>query len=421
MVPLGALLDEEFEPVAGDPTGPLAGTTFVAKDLFAVAGHVVGAGQPTWEATHGAAEANAAAVQRLLDAGATLVGRTHTSQMAYSLSGRDTPAGAPVNPAAPGHDTGGSSSGSAAAVAGGLVDLGLGTDTLGSIRVPASYGGIYGWRPTHGLVPLDDVHPLAVSLDTVGLLARDPVLLRVGAEALVATSFADETPGRVLLAAEAFTELAPAVGDPLLDAAEAFEPTDSVDLAPDGLTLTDLTLVVRDVQGPEFAAAHRAWIDEHQPTFLPAVAERIAHALAVTPEAHAAANAVRTDLREHLAAVLATRRRGRRAAGRPARHPRRRRRRVRRRPSGGGVALGRRLAGRAAHGGRARHRRRRHPGRARLARRARHGRAAAQPRRRASTSATSHASSAGLTSTGVLPSRTTTRSRSGTTSVRCPS
>ncbi len=304
MVPLGALLDEDFAPVAGDPDGPLMGTTFVAKDLFAVAGHVVGAGQPTWEATHDAAEANAAAVQRLLDAGATLVGRTHTSQMAYSLSGRDTPAGAPVNPAAPGHDTGGSSSGSAAAVAGGLVDLGLGTDTLGSIRVPASYGGIYGWRPTHGLVPLDDVHPLAVSLDTVGLLARDPVLLRVGAEALVATSFADETPGRVLLAAEAFTELTPAVGDPLLDAAEAFAPTDSVDLAPDGLTLTDLTLVVRDVQGPEFAAAHRAWIDEHQPTFLPAVAERIAHALAVTPEAHAAANAVRTDLREHLAAVL---------------------------------------------------------------------------------------------------------------------
>jgi amidase len=302
--PFGALLDEPFEPVAGADDGPLAGTTFVAKDLFAVAGHVVGAGQPTWAETHAASPANAPAVQRLLDAGSTLVGRAHTSQMAYSLSGRDTPGGGPENPAAPGFDTGGSSSGSAAAVAGGLVDLGLGTDTLGSIRVPASYGGVFGWRPTHGLVPLDDVHPLAASLDTVGLLACDPGLLRTGAEVLAGVDLPATTPGRVLLAAEAFALLDADLVDPLLGAAEAWAPTDSVDLAPDGLTLVDLTAVVRDVQGPEFARAHRAWIEEHRPTFLPAVAERIEHALAVSPEAEAAAGTVRRRLREHLAAVL---------------------------------------------------------------------------------------------------------------------
>ncbi|HYF47277.1 MAG TPA: amidase family protein, partial [Acidimicrobiales bacterium] len=236
--PHGALLDEAFEPVPGAADGPLVGTTFVAKDLFAVAGHVVGAGQPTWAETHEPAAAHAPAVQRLLDAGSTLVGRARTSQMAYSLAGRDTPGGAPVNPAAPDRDPGGSSSGSAAAVAGGLADLGLGTDTLGSIRVPASYCGTFGWRPTHGLVPDEGVHPLARSLDVVGLLAPDPTLLRAGAEALAATSFGEEAPTRVLLAPEAFAELEAPLRDQLLEAADAFAPGDSVDLAQVGLSLT---------------------------------------------------------------------------------------------------------------------------------------------------------------------------------------
>jgi amidase len=302
--PWGALLDEPFEPIAGAPEGPLAGTTFVAKDLFDVEGHVVGAGQPELAASGRPAVAHAPAVQRLLDAGATLAGRAHTSQMAYSLSGRDTPSGGPTNPAAPGFDTGGSSSGSAAAVAGGLCDLGLGTDTLGSIRVPASHTGIYGWRPTHGLVPLDGVHPLAPSLDTVGLFAREPVLLRTAAEVLAGRVLDAGAPTRVLVAAEAFALLDEPLREALLAAAERYGPVDSVDLAPDGLGLVDLTMVVRDVQGPEFAAAHGAWIETAHPRFLPGVDDRIAHALAVTPEAHLAATAVRDDVRAHLAAVL---------------------------------------------------------------------------------------------------------------------
>jgi amidase len=302
--PWGALLDEDFPPIAGADAGPLVGTTFVAKDLFDVAGFVVGADQPDLAATRPPATTNAPAVQRLLDAGATLVGRAHTSQMAYSLSGQDTPAGGPVNPAAPGFDTGGSSNGSAAAVRGGLADLGLGSDTLGSIRVPASHTGIYGWRPSHGLVPLDGVHPLAHSLDTVGVLALDGELLRTAAGVLAGTTFEDELPTRVLLAADAFDLLDAPLREALLAAAQSWEPGDSVDLAPHGHTLEELTMVVRDVQGPEFAEVHGDWIREAQPTFLPGVAERIAHALSVTPEAHAAATAVRDDLRAHLAAVL---------------------------------------------------------------------------------------------------------------------
>ena len=306
MDPYGALIDEAFVPVVGDPTGPLTGISFVAKDLFAVRGRVTGAGQPTWAATHTPADADATAVERLLAAGATLVGRAHTSEMAYSLSGRDNPYGMPLNPTAPDHDPGGSSSGSAAAVAGGLADLGLGSDTLGSIRVPASYCGLYGWRPTHGLVPLDGVHPLAASLDTVGLLARDPRLLRTAAGALTAAPPTAPAAGRVLVATEAFALLDPRLTEVLLEVVETFGPTDAVDLTPDGHSLTDLTMVVRDVQGPEFAAAHGAWIEEARPQFGPGVGERITHALQVPPAAQAQALAIRDDLRRHLAAVLSS-------------------------------------------------------------------------------------------------------------------
>lgn len=302
--PLGAFVDEDFVPIAGARGGRLAGTTFVAKDLFSVVGRVTGAGQPTWAASHPPAEANAPAVQRLLDDGADLVGRTHTTEMAYSLSAVDVRAGMPRNPAFPDRDPGGSSTGSAVAVAAGRADLGLGTDTLGSIRVPASYGAIFGWRPTHGLVPQEAVHPLAVSLDTVGLLARDPVLLHRAAAVLAGTPLAPSGPDRVLLAADAFALLTDPQREALLRVAHAFAPSGSLDLAPAGTTLGTLTHVVRDVQGPEFAAAHRDWIAAAAPEFSAAVSERIAHALQVTPEAEAAAGAVRREVRRHVDALL---------------------------------------------------------------------------------------------------------------------
>ena len=295
------MVDEPFRVRDGASTGPLVGSTFVVKDLVDVLGCTVRSGQPTWAATHGPARADAPVVTRLLAAGARLVGRTHTAEMAYSLSGRDDPYGMPVNPSAPDLDTGGSSSGSAAAVAGGLADLGVGTDTLGSIRVPASSCGLYGWRPTHGLVPAEGVHPLAASLDTVGLLARDLGLLHRGAQVLAARPLDQPPSGRCLLAADAFALLEPELAELLRDGVRVDA---EIELAPPGRTLAELTLTVRDVQGPEFAAAHRAWIESARPTFGPGVGERIAHALGVTPEAHIAAEAVRDEVRAHLAAVV---------------------------------------------------------------------------------------------------------------------
>jgi len=157
----------------GQAGGPLAGTSFVVKELYDVAGYPTGAGNPDWERTHPIPSVTAPAVRRLLEAGATLVGKSCTDELAFSLDGINVHYGTPVNPRFPDRLPGGSSSGSVSAVAAGLVDFALGTDTSGSIRVPASYCGVFGFRPSHGAVPIDGVVPLAPSFDTVGWLARD--------------------------------------------------------------------------------------------------------------------------------------------------------------------------------------------------------------------------------------------------------
>src|SRR5688572_8418558 len=165
----------------GAGSGPLAGLTFAAKDIYDVAGAKTGFGCPDWLRTHEPAARTAPAVQRLLDAGAHLVGKTHTEEMAWSLTGENAHYGTPVNVNAPGRVPGGSSSGSAAAVAAGVVDFAIGSDTGGSVRLPASYCGILGMRPTHGRISLEGVCPLAPSFDTCGWFARDAgVFERVG-------------------------------------------------------------------------------------------------------------------------------------------------------------------------------------------------------------------------------------------------
>src|SRR5262249_8171304 len=137
----------------------------------------------------------------------------------YSLTGENAHYGTPINVNAPGRIPGGSSSGSAAAVAGGLVDFAVGSDTGGSVRAPASFCGIYGIRPTHGRGSLDGACPPAPSFDTCGWFARDPVLLeRVGRVLLGDSSY--ERPGKLLIAEDAFTIAGDAVSRALGSAVE---------------------------------------------------------------------------------------------------------------------------------------------------------------------------------------------------------
>jgi len=181
----------------GAASGPLAGTTFVAKDLYDVSGCRTGAGNPDWERTHEPATQTAPAIVRLLDAGASLIGKSCSDELAFSLDGVNVHYGTPLNPRFPDRLPGGSSSGSASAVAAGLADFALGTDTSGSVRVPASYCELYGFRPSHGAVPATGVVPLAPSFDTVGWLARDAAMLgRAGRVLLGQAGRASGTGGR---------------------------------------------------------------------------------------------------------------------------------------------------------------------------------------------------------------------------------
>ena len=171
--------------MTGNREGPLQDRTFAVKDLFDLKGEQRGCGNPHWRERQSPSLSNAEAVQRLLNAGATCVGITTMDEFAFGLSGESPWTGCPPNSAAPGCITGGSSSGNAAAVARGDVDLALGTDTGGSIRVPASWCGLLGWRPSHGVVPVSGMQALAPSLDTPGLFSRDSELLLRAADALL--------------------------------------------------------------------------------------------------------------------------------------------------------------------------------------------------------------------------------------------
>src|SRR5438067_12777534 len=180
--------------IAGAPRGPLTGLTFAAKDLFDVAGHPTGGGNPDWARQHPVPTRHAWAVQRLLDAGATLIGKTVTDEVSLGILGENPFDGTPLNPAAPDRVPGGSSSGSASAVAQGLCDVALGTDTGGSVRVPASFCGLYGIRPTHGRLDLTGMLSQAPSSDTTGWFARDATTFARVSDVMLGEPIPRDTP-----------------------------------------------------------------------------------------------------------------------------------------------------------------------------------------------------------------------------------
>jgi amidase len=290
----------------GSGRGALAGLTFGAKDIYAIAGHRTGFGSPDWLRTHDAAERTAPVVQRLLDAGADMVGKTHTDELTYSLQGENAHYGTPVNVNAPGRIPGGSSSGSAAAVAGGLCDFALGSDTGGSVRAPASFCGIYGIRPTHGRIPLDGVCPLAPSFDTCGWFARDPALLERVGRVLLGGDMAD-APRRLLLAQDAFDLAGAAVTRALEPALERVRAVLG-DLRPVTVAAAGLDRwfqVFRVVQGAEVWGQHGEWVTRVKPNLGPGVRQRIEWTATIAPEEVRSALAVREEITRQMDRLLA--------------------------------------------------------------------------------------------------------------------
>jgi amidase len=305
---VGALCPHGRFELEGSPSGPLAGLTFAVKDLFDVAGRVTGAGNPRWLETHPPAVRTAPAVAALLAAGGRMIGKTITDELAYSLSGDNIHYGTPKNTKAPDRAPGGSSSGSAAAVAAGLCDFALGTDTGGSVRIPASYCGIFGIRTTHGAISTEGLVPLMPSFDTVGWFARDPnVFMVVGDVVLPAEPSQRRRPTRLLIGADALA-IVDAAARPILqrriDALrEAFEHVQCATLA-EGGDLAEWRQIFRTASAHESWRTHGAWIEAEGPALSPPIAERFAYAKGVSAAAAEAARRAQAKVRSRLRGLI---------------------------------------------------------------------------------------------------------------------
>jgi amidase len=282
--------------------GPLEGLSFAVKDLIDTAGVATGAGNPDWARTHEPATRDAPCVAALLREGARLCGKTVTDELAFSLEGANHHYGTPLNPRAPERLPGGSSSGSASAVAGGAVDFALGTDTGGSVRAPAAFCGLLGLRPTHGAVSLEGVTPFAPSYDTVGLLAREAGILDRAARALLGPPASFGAP-RLLIAEDAF-----ALSDEPVRAAlraalpQALREARQVTALEGG---PEVWLeAYRVLQGWEIWRSLGEWIERIRPGFGPSIRDRFADAATITDAEAARWRPWRARARDKLTTLL---------------------------------------------------------------------------------------------------------------------
>ena len=289
-------------PLKGAASGPLAGLSAVVKDMYDIAGERTGCGSPEWLATHPPAARNCPPVQKILDAGATIIGKTVCDEYFYSVSGANAHYGTPVNARAPGRLPGGSSAGSAAACGAGLCDFALGSDTGGSVRVPASFNGIYGLRPTHERIEHSGVADMAPSFDVPGWFAATPgVFRKVGAVLLDSRRVAAKI-DRVVVLEDAFAQAEEPVAD-LLRTLLEFMSDDLPGMAhgriaPEGFD--PWREAFRIVQAYETWQTFGAFITKHRPNIGPGVKERMQFASTVTRAQADASREVVNKARDHI-------------------------------------------------------------------------------------------------------------------------
>ncbi|MEZ5856187.1 MAG: amidase [Hyphomicrobiaceae bacterium] len=292
--------------IEGREGGLFSGLTFVAKDLFDVAGYVTGAGNHDWARTHAPAQQHAWAVETLLQAGATLTGKSITDEISLGILGESAFDGTPLNPAAPDRVPGGSSSGSVSAVAQGYCDLALGTDTGGSVRVPASFTGLYGIRPTHGRLPVTGMLPQAPTSDTTGWFARDAgIFARVG-EVLLGEPIAATLPSRLVIAVDAFgfadREVRDALGPMVARLEGLIGEVREETMAPQGLSVW--ARAQRTLQPWEAWLTFKDWIERENPRFAYLVARNLAMSSMISQQDRNWTNLMRQEVRARLAYLV---------------------------------------------------------------------------------------------------------------------
>lgn len=274
---VGAFVPGPRVRIEGRAGGPLSGLTFAAKDLFDVAGVPTGGGNHDWPTGRPIPTRHAWAVQTLLDAGATLIGKTITDEVSLGILGENAFDGTPRNVRAPGRVPGGSSSGSAAAVAAGVCDTALGTDTGGSVRVPSSFCGLYGIRPTHGRIDTTGMMPQAPTSDTTGWFARDAATFAKVSAVMLGEEIPHALPTSLVIAVDTFgfadVDVARGLRPMVARLAALIGHSREDIMAPQGLSVW--ARAQRSLQPVEAWNTFKAWLDERNPRFAFSVARAL--------------------------------------------------------------------------------------------------------------------------------------------------
>jgi amidase len=292
--------------VTGASSGPLAGMTFAVKDLINVAGVPTRGGNPDWARAYPTPTAHAWVVQTLLDAGASVVGKTITDEVSLGILGENAFDGTPLNPVAPDRVPGGSSSGSASAVASGACDFALGTDTGGSVRVPSSFCGLYGIRPTHQRVNFSGIAVQSPSADTCGWLARNAgVFAKVG-EVLFGAPIPDSLPTTLLVATDAFgfadEDVQQALAPMVERLAALIGRRQDVTMAPQGLSVWQRAQ--RVLQSSESWKTFEPWLDTCNPRMAFNVARGLVFGSMLTDAERNTATLMRIEARARMTQLL---------------------------------------------------------------------------------------------------------------------
>lgn len=293
------------QPITGAARGALAGLTAAVKDMYDIAGERTGGGNPDWLAAQSPAATHAAAIRKILDAGATVIGKTVCDELFFSVAGVNAHYGTPRNPRALGRIPGGSSSGSASATAAGACDFALGSDTGGSVRVPAAFCGLYGIRPTHGRVDPAGMMAMADTFDVAGWFAAAPGVFRKVGYALLDEARVEADVTSLIVLEDAFAQAdaeVAALGRGFLEAAAPALPTSKAGtIAPEGFD--PWREAFRVIQGREIWQVYGEFVTTRHPRLGPGIKERMEAAAAISASDATAARAVQQRAREHIRTV----------------------------------------------------------------------------------------------------------------------
>ena len=306
--PVGAFVPHSPPPIKGRAGGPLNELSFAVKDLYDIAGFTSGCGSPDWLASHGPARHTSPLVQALLDGGADMIGKTVCDELFYAFTGANAHYGTPRNGRAPGRLPGGSSSGSVAAVAAGLCDFALGSDTGGSVRVPASFCGLFGLRPTHGRLDLAHAQAMAPSFDTAGWFADGADLFHRLGEFLLDQNATPRAVDHVLMGKFAFDHADDDVRSPLIDfiarIGDQFAAATELDALPGNVEIDEAREAFRVIQAFEVWQTFGAWVEAVNPNLGPGIKDRIDASKTVTKDERDQAGGYRAKVGKVMADLL---------------------------------------------------------------------------------------------------------------------